>query len=57
MVILQRAKGFSKAGAIERRLSIMMDSWENSKFDMLVQDIEHTALVQFAHVCGVTTPE
>jgi hypothetical protein len=50
MVILQRVKGVSRAGDIKRRLSFRMNSWEDAKFDMLVQDMEHTALAQLAHV-------
>jgi hypothetical protein len=57
MVILQRAKGVTKAGDIKRRLSTRMDSWEEQKFDMLVQDTERTALAQLAKSRGGSTPE
>ena len=57
MVILQRVKGVTKAGDIKRRLSTRMDSWEEQKFDMLVQDTERTALPQLAKSRGGSTPE
>jgi hypothetical protein len=57
MVILQRVKGISRAGDIKRRLSLRMDSWEDVKCNMLVQDTERTALTQLARVGGVATPE
>jgi hypothetical protein len=57
MVILQQTKGVSKAGDIKRRLSIRMDTWEDKKYDMLVQDSERTTLAQLARVQGEATSE
>jgi hypothetical protein len=56
MVILQRSKNVSKTGDIKRRLSKRMDSWEEGKIDMLVQDSERTALAQLARLRGEATP-
>ncbi len=57
MVVLQKSKDVKTSGAIRRRLTTRMDSWEAGKFEMLVQDTERTALAQLARVRGVETQE
>jgi hypothetical protein len=57
MVILQKSKLVTAAGDIKRRLSKWMDSWEECKFDMLVEDSARTALSQLTRARGLQTEE
>jgi hypothetical protein len=53
MVVLQKCKEVKTApGAIRRRLTMRMDSWEAEIFEMLVQDTEKTALAQLSRIQG-----
>jgi hypothetical protein len=56
-VVLQRSKEVKTASAIRQRITKRLDSWEATKFDMLVQDTERTALAQLARVWGTEKQE
>jgi citrate synthase len=58
MVVLQKySKEVRTSGAIIRRLTMIMDSWEAKTFEMLVQDTERTALAQLARIQGIETQD
>jgi hypothetical protein len=48
MVVLQKSKEVKTASAIRQRITTRLDAWEASKFDMLAQDTERTALAQLS---------
>jgi hypothetical protein len=56
-VILQKAKGVRGSGAIRARITNRLNSWEEGKFDMLVQDSERSALSQLSRLQGNVTRE
>jgi hypothetical protein len=55
MVIRLCLQGVTKAGDINRRLSVRVDYWDKNKYDILVQDTECTALAQLAQSRGGAT--
>jgi hypothetical protein len=57
MVILQKSKQVTNSGDIKRRITNRLDSWENGKFDMLVQDTHRTAMAQLSKMRGQETEE